>query len=365
VTFLTRGDVILFQIPEAEYRVRSSRIRQSSFYWNMITSFNIFNVDRGGDLKATYGRVDLFPEISYSVPGPAWLSITPSVGARETWYSKRYTENRRAFEDEAIDRSYFKVGLDFVGPSFSRIFNLENDKGTRIKHLIEPRIEYHYLSDPGADALLIPVFDEVDSTIQNNRMKFTLSNRLYSKSNRSSSTQEVLSLDLFQEYSFDRPLSFGLGGKSSQRGPWGAALRVTPAQGMTFDARVSVDAISHHLRTTSLSATYYQSSFNTGLTWYEGYSPTSGDRTSSQAQIRFGMTKPDCPFKFNIQLAYDIQRQSMQQQRMALGYTGSCWGVRVEYRDLKSAYYPARDYRIIFSLKGIGDLPIIRGSLSP
>jgi len=363
VTFLSSGDVELHQLPEAEYRVRSNRLGQSSFYWNMITSFNIFNVDRGGDLNATYGRIDLFPELSYTVPGPVWLSITPTIGGRETWYSKRYTENRRGFEDESIDRSYFKAGLDLVGPSFSRIFDLDNEKGTRIKHLIEPRIEYHFLSDSGGNSLLIPVFDEVDSMVKTNRMKFTLSNRLYSRSNKSTGTQEVLSLDLYQEYSFDHPLSYGLDGKTSQRGPYGAALRLLPLHGMTIDARVSVDSMSHHLRSTSLSATLYQNSYHTGLTWYEGYS-TAGDRTSSQAQLSFGMAKPDFPLKFDVRIAYDIEKQSMQQQRLSLGYTGSCWGIRAEYRNLESAYYPARDYRIIFSLKGIGDLPIIRGSLS-
>ncbi len=364
VTFLSTDDVTLHQLPEVEYRVRSTRLGSSSFYWNLITSANLFDVDRGGDLKGAYGRVDLFPEISYTIPGPVWLSMTPSVGGRETWYSKRYTDDRRGFEAESISRSYYRAGLDFVGPSFSRIFKLENEKGTRIKHLIEPRIEYHYLSDPGSDASSIPVFDEVDSAINTNRLKFTLSNRLYTRSNRSTSAAEVLSLDLFQEYSFDRPLSYGADGKTSQRGPYGAALRFTPTKGATVDARTSLDAISHKLRSLSLSTTLYRTSYNTGFTWYEGYSATTGERTSSQAQVRFGLNKADFPLKFDMQVAYDIQKQSMQQQRFSVGYTGSCWGVRAEYRNLQSAYYPARDYRIIFSLKGIGDLPVIKGSIS-
>lgn len=364
VTFLDSGDISLHQLPEAEYRVRSTRLGNTAFYWNLTTSANIFDVDRGGDLKATYGRVDLFPELSYTIPGPVWMSMTPTVGGRETWYSKSYTEDRRAFDDTAASRSYFQGGLDFVGPSFSKIFNFENDKGTRIKHLIEPRIEYRFLSDPGSDTDLNPVFDEVDSTMKVNRLKFTLSNRLYARSNSSASAVEVLSFDLYQEYSFDQPLSFGAEGKTSQRGPYGAALRLIPLKGATIDARVSLDAISHHLRSTSLSASLSKKSYNTGLTWYEGYSSTTGERTSSQAQLRFGLNKADFPLRFDVAIAYDIEKQAMQQQRLSLGYTGSCWGVRVEYRDLRSAYYPASDYRIIFSLKGIGDLPIIKGSLS-
>lgn len=365
VTFLSTEDVTLHQLPEVEYRVRSTRVGNSSFFWNLITSANLFDVDRGGDLKGSYGRVDLFPEISYTVPGPVWLSMTPTIGGRETWYSDRYTDDRKGFEGESLNRSYYQAGLDLVGPSFSRIFDLHNDKGTRIKHLIEPRIEYNYLSDPTTDTSLLPVFDEVDSAVNTNRVKFTLSNRLYRRSNRSSSAEEFLSLDIFQEYSFDRPLSYGAEGKTSQRGPYGAALRFVPIQGATVDGRVSVDALSHKIRSMSLSTSMSRKVYNTGFTWYESYSPTTGDRTSSQAQVRFGLNNPDFPLKFDVQVAYDIQQKTMQQQRFSVGYTGSCWGVRAEYRNLQSAYYPARDYRIIFSLKGIGDLPVIKGSLSP
>ena len=62
-------------------------------------------------------------------------------------------------------------------------------------------------------------------------------------------------------------------------------------------------------------------------------------------------------------MAYDVEKDIIQQQRFGLGWQGSCWGLRAEYRDLKSATYPARDYRLVISLKGIGELPAIKGSL--
>ncbi len=363
VTFLTGDDVTQEQLPEAEIRVRSNRIGRTSLYWNLISSINVFNVDRGGDLKSTYERADLFPEISYTLPGPTWLTVTPSIGGRATWYSSRYTEDRKAFEDKPISRVFAKGGLDLVGPSFSRIFNLNSDKGTRLKHLVEPRLVYQYLSDPGEDIDLIPRFDEVDSTPITHRVTMTLANRLYLKSRKSPSAREVASLDLFQTYSFSDPLSYGAEGKTSQKSPYGVSLRVVPIMGTSIDARAAFDALTNKLRSTSLSASTFRPGYNVGLTWYDGYSSITGEKTSSQVQARFGLKKPTFPLSFDVHVAYDVEKDIIQQQRFGLGWQGSCWGLRAEYRDLKSATYPARDYRLVISLKGIGELPAIKGSL--
>ncbi len=364
VTFLTAGDVIQQQLPEAELRIRDNRIGRSALYWSLISSTNVFNVNRGGDLKATYLRADVFPQVSYTLPGPAWLTVTPTVGGRGTWYSKRYAEDRQSFDNTPITRTYFKGRLDLVGPSFSRLFQRNDDRGTRIKHLIEPRLVYQYLSDPGEDVSLIPVFDEVDSTPITHRATLTLANRLYIKSRKNPSAREFLSLDLFQTYSFSDPLSFGAEGKTSQKSPFGVGLRVVPVLGTTIDARAAFDVLTKKLRSTSLTASLYRPTYNIAVTWYDGYSATTAEKTSSQFQTRFGMKKPDFPLSFNVQIAYDAIKKNIQQQHYGLGWEGSCWGIRVEYRDLKSAAYPARDYRLIISLKGVGELPAIKGSMN-
>ena len=80
-TFYDSGDVTLAQIPEAELRMRANRIGSTNLFWNMISSVNIFNTDKGGDYSGTYGRADLFPEISYSLPSPP-LAVGDPPAAR-------------------------------------------------------------------------------------------------------------------------------------------------------------------------------------------------------------------------------------------------------------------------------------------
>jgi len=251
-TFLSTNDVELMQLPEVELRVPSSRIGQSMFYWDLLASVNYFSVDRGGELNANYARADVFPSLSYTLPSPVWLSVTPRFGARGTYYSKRYSEDRLSFEDDPIDRTYVAAGIDIVGPSFSRIFEKPWGPYSKFKHVIEPRIEYALL-DGTEDTTQIPVFDEVDTTPLTNRARLVLANRVLARSKEGVSARELGTFELSQSYSFDEPLNTDLEGTTSQWGPLGMLLRLTPSAGTGFDAQALFDTLSSSPISTSLA----------------------------------------------------------------------------------------------------------------
>lgn len=364
VTFLSSNDVLLHQLPEIELRVRPTRVGRSSLYWSLVSSANVLNVDRGGDLRSTYGRVDAFPSLSYTLPSPPWLSVTPRLGVRGTYWTKRNTEDGRAFEDEDVDRTYVEGGLDLVGPSISRVFDTSLGPFKKLKHLIEPRVGYRFVSDPG-DTSQIPLFDEVDSIVVTHRARFALVNRLFARGEAGTSAREIASLELFQDYSFDEPLNFGsTPDRTSQYGPLGATLRVTPSTGISVDARASWDTLYSALRSTSLSALYSRGTGSVNLTWYQGFSPSTGDRTTSQVRTAVGWGGRGKPLRVDLHLAYDVERGEFLQQRAVVEYVGSCWGIAAEYRELRAAAFPTRDYRITIDFKGIGKLLEIQGGLS-
>jgi len=361
-TFLSTNDVKLAQIPEVELRVRSSQIGNTSFYWEMLSSVNYFNVDRGGDLVGSYARADLFPTVSYTMPSPLWLSVTPRFGGRGTFYSKRYSEDRTQFENEAIDRTYIAGGVDIVGPSVSRVFNKPWGPYSKFRHLIEPRIEYAYL-DGTEDTSQIPVFDEVDSTILTNRARMVLANRLLARSKEGVSARELGTLEFFQEYSFSDPLNFGDGERTSQWGPLGTLLRLTPTAGTGIDAQWTYDTFWKKLRSSSLAGSVTRPEGWLRLTWYQSFMPQTGERTSSQIRTILAFRKRDFPLQASVHVAYDLEMAEFQQQQLRLHWEGSCWSISAEYRDLRLGLYPTRDYRIVIDLKGVGRLPEIKGSL--
>jgi len=367
-TFLTTEDVVLSQLPEIEVRSGSTAILHSPVYLNLIGSLNYLSADRGGDLKGTYGRADLFPQFSYTLPGPPWFSITPRVGGRFTYYTSQYeldeTTNRpTSFLDEPVSRIYATGAVDIVGPSLSRVFEGGLGKYEKTKHLIEPRIEYRYLTTT-TDVSRIPVFDEVDSTPKDaSIVQFVLANRFLGRDREGVGTRELGSLEFIQAYSFDEPLNLGDGTRTSQLGPASVALRLTPSVGTGFDARLSYDLLFKNLRSTSLAASVQRPIGMLNLTWYESFNPRTGDRFSSQIRSMIGFRKAGFPLDATVQIAYDIVRAQIGDQRYGINYTGSCWNISAQYRDTKIGVFPTREFLIVIGLKGVGVLPEIKGSL--
>jgi LPS-assembly protein len=363
-TFFSADDIILSQLPEIELRVRSKRIGTTSFYWDLISSASYLYMDRGANQpKGDYARLDALPTLSYTLPSPPWLSVTPRAGGRVTYYTSRYSEDRSQLIEEPISRTYLAGGLDVVGPSFSKIFNRPLGPFAKFKHLFEPRIEYAVLGGT-EDTSQIPIFDEVDSTPFTNRARLVLGNRLLARSKGGVSARELGALDLFQEYSFSDPLIRGTD-ESSQWGPVGMLLRMTPTAGTGFDAQARYDVLHKHLQTMSLAAVLTRPQGSLRLTWYQSFLPRTGERTSSQIRSMISFRKPDFPLSAGVQLAFDIERSEIQQQQYRVNWQGSCWAIAAEYRDLRLGTFPTRDWRIIIDLKGVGRLPEIKGTLSP
>ncbi len=68
-----------------------------------------------------------------------------------------------------------------MAPPFSRVWT-ETD-GDKIKHLVEPRVEYNYVSNPGDSLRISASSIEKDSALVTlNRLRWTLANRLFLKS---------------------------------------------------------------------------------------------------------------------------------------------------------------------------------------
>ena len=297
---------------------------------------------------------------------PPWLSITPRLGGRFTYYTQQYdldpvTNRPTDFLDESLSRIYATGAVDIVGPSLSRVFEGGIGSYSKLKHLIEPRIEYRYLTTP-TDTDRIPVFDEVDSTPQDaNLVNFVFANRLLGRQREGIGTRELASLELVQSYSFDAPLNIGDAVNTSQFGPLGVALRLTPTIGTGFDARASFDHLYKSLRSTSLAASLQRPIGMLNLTWYESYNPRNGEKFSSQIRSLVSFRKGGFPLDVSVQIAYDIVNSSLGDQRYGVGYQGSCWNVSAQYRDTRIGAFPTREFLIVIGLKGVGALPRDQG----
>lgn len=345
--------VVLDRLPELEYRLRASRIGKSPVYVSAVGTANHLGVDRFASLEARYQRLDVFPTLSLLLPGFPWLNLTPTAGARLTHYTATYSDDRRTLVDEPLTRSYFTGGVSLVGPSVSRVWSREG--GSKLKHLIEPRLDYAYVSDPG-DASRIHIFDQKDLVQVSNRLTWNLSNRLFSKSGDAAS-REVATFEVTQDYSFSQPIiPASPGAPASQSGPLNLWLRVSPALATSLDARATLDPVTRSLRSTSLSGMMSRAGAMAAVTWYSSYNPITGDVASSQTRISGGYGPSSGTWRIESGIVYDIHRADLLEQRYLLRWKGSCWAAQVEFRDYRIEPHQRRDVRLLIDLTGLGTI---------
>ncbi len=356
----TQTTVTLDRLPELEYRLRSTRVGGTPLYFSLVALADQLRMDRSPTLYGRYGRLDIFPTVSLLTSGFPWLNITPTLGARETYYTSRYSQNRTALESDPLRRSYWTGGLSLVGPSISRIWSLSSDR--KLKHLVEPRIEYSYVSNPG-DLSAIPVFDEKDSVLVNNRLRWTFANRLFYKEGETGS-REVASLEVSQEYSFSDLFPAASAGLApSRRGPLSLWLRTSPWLGTNIDARADFEPVTKSLRSTALSGGVSKGGSSLGLTWYASYDPVDRKAVSSQSRLYGALAPASGRWRLEAQAAYDIHNRLLLEERYTFRWRGSCWAAYAEIRDYRIAPYKTRDYRISIDLTGLGTFLDIHGGL--
>ncbi len=144
------------------------------------------------------GRGDLFPKLSAPLRLLPWATMTPSVGFRETAYTKRGDGG-----EGGITRELFEA-RDSLEARFFKRFEVGGTRVNRLIHLVEPRVSYWYINPVDQEGL--PQFDSVDFISPQNRVTYSLNNRLLAKikeADGSVRTQEVLSLSLSQSYNLN------------------------------------------------------------------------------------------------------------------------------------------------------------------
>ena len=145
-------------------------------------------------------RVDVLPSVEAPFRWQEFLRGAVGFGFRETAYHLNNTDlliprtetgNVRDPErvadrtdvdlDENPTRELFQAGFD-VGTELSRVFDVGGEDVAKLKHTIEPGVEYLFVPDVDQDDL--PVYDFVDRINQRNLFTYGLRSRLLAKLRR-------------------------------------------------------------------------------------------------------------------------------------------------------------------------------------
>jgi len=367
--------VLQERLPSLEYFRRTARIGDTPLFLAAEGSLSYLYMNRGPDLpRGDYGRVDLHPTLSFPWKRIPWLSITAKVGGRWTGYTDSVDDTQTHFTGNSVTREYGEAGVSLVGPSFSRIYEGELGAFGKFKHVIEPRIDYNYVSNVD-DPLRFPAYDDVDLQFGQNQIRYALVNRLLARpaDPAKGSAIEIASLEISQTYNFQLPQT-GIADTTLQpavekRGPLEAALRLAPGPSFHLESTLDYDTNVNQITSNSLSVSYLWKQNFVAATWFSSRPVLAtplppGSPTVNSDQVRFtGGVDLSKAFRIDTQINYDFQQNLVLEDRSLLSYKGSCYTIFLEVRQLRVPPFPRRDLRLVFNLKDIGTLLDVRQSI--
>ena len=221
-------------------------------------------------------RMDFAPQIA-SVLHLGDFHLVPSFTVDETFYGQTQGPYGDSGFQTVLPASFLRSArefkMDLVAPSFARVFNRKSWLGDKLKHVIEPRATYEYVTGIGQDFNRIIRFDGTDLLSNTNQVTFSLTNRLYAK--RGDDVQEILSWEVSQARYFDptfggvilsgmqarnvllsqlelTPFTFLDGPRSYS--PIVSALRAQPKWNIAFEWRTDYDPARHGIVASTASA---------------------------------------------------------------------------------------------------------------
>ena len=367
--------VLQERLPSFEYFRRTNRLGDTPFFLAAEGSVSYLFMNRGPGLPhGSYARADLHPTLSLPWKKLPWLSVTTTVGGRWTGYTDSTDDAQTHFLNSSFTREYGEAGVSMVGPSFSRIFDGDLGPFGKFKHVIEPRIDYQYVSNV-ADPLRIPSYDEVDLKLGQNQIRYAIVNRLLARpaDPAKGSAVEIASFELSETYGFELPQTSIADTTGvplvTKRGPVEGTLRLAPSPSFHFEGRIDYDTATSQVTSNSVSVSYLWKSNFLSATWFASRPILAtplpvGSPSINSDQLRFTAGADiSKAFRVDTQINYDAQQHLVLEDRSLLAYKGSCYTIFLEVRQLRIPPFPRRDLRLVFNLKDIGTLLDVRQSL--
>jgi LPS-assembly protein len=177
------GQVItILHAPSIDSNSLDQQIANTPFYWSYDAALEgLSRSEPGFSTAPLLARLDLNPEISMPLRLDGW-SFRPSLSVRDTTYTQELipsTSGARSASSEAITRKALEGSVELRPPAVGRVFDRPLF-GRKWKHVIEPRVQYNYVTGVDSFANILR-FDERDILTDTNEVEYALVNRIYSK----------------------------------------------------------------------------------------------------------------------------------------------------------------------------------------
>lgn len=202
-------NVIIRHLPSVQFAGEDRQIANSPAYFSFETSVDMLGrtevgTQSGLAIPLLSDRLDFHPQLLIR-PKEIWhFRFTPSAGLRVTHYGTSLDGKHTP-----VDRLLGDFTLDLRPPSLEKVF-ANSYRGYRIKHVIEPDIQYRMVRARDPEAILdIVRFDAMDILADTNEVEYSLTNSILARrdvpenSPDTPQARDIFSWRLSQKYYFD------------------------------------------------------------------------------------------------------------------------------------------------------------------
>ena len=363
------GSVVNERMPTLEASLRPTPFFGQAVFVEASAQGGILRASRSEGLPSgTYGRFDLFPKLNVPLSIFPWLSLEGTAGVRLTTYGKSLSKDGTRLDDVSYNREALSTSVSLTGPAFSRLFEGQIGPFTKFKHVIEPRVTWDDLAGRD-DFSRTPLFDEVDSLVPANVVRYSLLQHLLAKGDEGGS-REIASFEVARRYFFRLPgggTAFPIDPSVQRSSPWDFILRVNAASSLNLDVRTTWDSHANQWTSASVTLAVSGAERSLALSLFDSHPvilPAELDPGAS-AQVRVSGGLPILPkrLRFDVEANYDLTKGRMLESRTLLTLQADCFKILAEFRDLRTGIVPSRDFRVALTLKNVGSFLDFTGSL--
>jgi LPS-assembly protein len=317
-------------------------------------------------------RLDFAPRVTTAFRWKG-LQLIPTFGIRETEYGASFVNGQGT--GNSVLRNSRDVTLDLMLPALERIFDAPDWIGQKVKHVIEPKITYKYVT--GVDNFeRIIRFDENDLLTDTNQIEFSLTNRLLAKDKNGTVTDFVTWQVRYDRY-FDPTFggavvagqrnviasSIDLDGFAFLNGPRHSSpvvsvLRVQSKVGVEW--RTDYDPIIRRISNSSVSMDGRIKQYF----WSVGHTLVRSDPllapSANQFRTRVGYGNPNRRgWNYGFDMYYDYRQGMLQYWQTQATYNTDCCGFSVQYRRIEVGI-PHSQFEASFAVSNVGTFGTLR-----
>jgi LPS-assembly protein len=172
-------------LPQVSLVAPKQQLGRSPFFGTFNSQYIDYWKDRGYGVQ----RTDLWPRVYYPIGLPPYLTLEPSAGVRETVWDQYKSDAADAWsDDQYFHRELYDANLKLF-TDLSRVYPVDQENLSKVKHAVRPQLDYTYV--PHDDQSELPLIDTKDRVLSHNRIAYSLTNTLTSKTRVTPEAREV------------------------------------------------------------------------------------------------------------------------------------------------------------------------------